>query len=166
MFQAARPNSRAYIFFKGTNPRLEQGYVVNQPIQRPKYQIPQSFGQQQEMLVDITVKTDSGTYNFAGIPANLDVADTFCNGEAAVLADSREAMSAEVLSIKQKSQDALNSIDYHKGVIQSCDSIIGQLNPEYAERQIRDAEIERLKGQVTDLTGKIDLLLERVSAKQ
>ena len=165
MFQSMRPNSRAYIFFKGDNKRLEQGYVTNQPVQRPKYSIPQNFSHPQEMVVDITVKTENGTYNFAGIPANLDVADTFCNGEAAVISDSREAMSAEVLSTKQKSQDALDSADYHHHTIEACDVALGQLNPDFAERKERDAEFDRLKGQVNDMSGKLDLILEQIGHK-
>lgn len=166
MFQSARPNSRAYIFFKGTQPRLEQGYITNQPTQRPKYQGIQSFGQPQEMVVDLTIKTETGTYSFNGIPTNFEIADTFCNGEAAVISDSREAMNAEVLAIKQKSEDVIGSVDYHKGIIATCDSIIGQLNPEYAEKQERDAEITRLKGQVESLSGKLDLLIEKLSNKE
>lgn len=166
MFQSARPNSRAYIFFKGNKPRLEQGYVTNTSVPRPKYQVPPAFGQPQEMVLDITVKTDNGTYTFNGIPTNLEVADTFCNGEAAVLSDSRDAMNAEVLSIKQKSEDVLHSLDYHRGIITTCDSIIGQLNPEFAERQERDAEVKKLKEQVSSLSGKLDLLLDKLVPKE
>ena len=166
MFQTMRPNGRAYIFFKGDTKRLEQGYVTNQPVQRPKYQIPQSFNHPQEMVVDLTIKTESGTYNFNGVPANLDIADTFCNGEAAVISDSREAMSAEVLSTKQKSQDALDSADYHRNTIAACDIALGQLNPDFAERKERDAEFDKLKNKVDGMSSKLDLILEQIGHKK
>jgi hypothetical protein len=44
-------------------------------------------------------------------------------------------MNAEILSFKQKSIDALNSVDMHKGIIVSCDEILNSLNPEYAEKK-------------------------------
>lgn len=165
MFQTARPNSRVYVFFKGNKPHLEQGYVTTQPVQRPKYQVPPTFGQPQEMVLDLTIRTDSGTYTFNGIPANIEVADTFCNGEAAIISDSREAMNAEILSIRQKSEDALNSRGFHENMISICNDALGVLNPEYAERQTRDEEFTKLKGQVESLSGKLDLLLERISPK-
>lgn len=162
MFQSARPNSRAYIWFKGNPWRFEQGYIVNQPIIRPKYSIPQSFTQPQEMMVDLTIKTDSGTYNFSSIPANLDIADTFCNGEAAVISDSRDAMSSEVLSTKQKSKDVLASREYHEDVIKNCDLVYAVLHPEYAEKQEREEEISRLKSEVSGLSDKLDTLISKL----
>ena len=74
-------------------------------------------------------------------------------------------MNAEVLSIKQKSVDAIESVDYHKDIVAACDTIIGQLNPEYAERQERDAELNMLKNTVSDLSGKLDLLIGKLSLK-
>lgn len=163
MFQSVRPNSRAYIFFKGNPYRLEEGYVTNQPVVRPKYSLPTTFSQTQETVVDITIKTDTGTYNFSGIPSNLEIADTFYNGEAAIVSDSKEAMSAEVLSAKQKSQDVINSLDRHKEIISSCDTILGQLNTEYAELQKRDAELNHLKERVEDMYGKLDFLIDKLA---
>ena len=163
MFQSVRPNSRAYVFFKGKDRRFEEGYIVNQPVIRPKYSLPTTFGQQQETVVDLTIKTDSGTYNFSGIPSNLEIADTFYNGESAVVSDSKDAMNAEVLSMKQKSQDALSSVDYHKDVIAFCDEVIGKLNPEYAVQQERDAELSLLRDKVSDLSGKLDFLIDKLN---
>lgn len=165
MFQSARPNSRAYIFFKGKPMRFEQGYIVNQPVVRPKYPLTPSFGQQQEMVVDITVKTDSGSYNFTGVPSSLDIADTFWNGESAVISDSREAMNAELMSTIQKSQDVIDSVPYNNDCITQCKQFMGQLNPEYADRLQYDEELNAMKTKVSAMSDKLDLLIERMSAK-
>ena len=162
MFNTARPNSRAYIFFKGDSPRFEQGFVVNTPVVKPKYNIPVNFNQKQETITDITIKTDSGTYNFAGIPSELEVADTFCTGEAAVISLNRDAMSAEVLSLKQKSEDAIKSVPYHQSFILKCDDILGQLNPEYADQKQRDERLESLEKKFDVLSDKLGLLVDRL----
>ena len=81
MFQSVRPNSPIYVLHKGDNPRLETGYVVNQPIPKPKYQMPRTFGQPQEMIVDLVVKLNDTPINLNAIPANLDIADSYSNGE-------------------------------------------------------------------------------------
>lgn len=165
MFNNARPNSRAYLFFKGEKPRFEQGLVLNNPTVRPKYNIPVSFNQKQETLTDITIKTDSGTYNFTGIPSELEVADTFCNGEAAVISLSRDAFSAEVLSIMQRSEDVLKSKPYHEDMIKICKDTLGQVNPEYADQKQRDVKLDTLEKKVDDLTNKLGLLVEQLVAK-
>lgn len=165
MFNTARPNSRAYIFFKGEKPRFEQGLVLNNPTVRPKYNIPVNFTQKQETLTDITIKTDSGTYNFTGIPSELDVADTFCNGEAAVISLNRDAFSAEVLSIMQRSEDVLKSRPYHEDMIKICKDTLGQVNPEYADQKQRDVKLDTLEKKVDDLTNKLGLLVEQLVSK-
>ena len=160
MFQSIRPNSQLYIFHKGENPRLEVGQVINTPITKPKYQVPPTFGQPQEMVVDLSVKINGQTFNYSGIPANLDIADSFSNGENIVISDSREAMNAEILSIKQKSVDAINSVDFHRNMISKCDSILSDLNPEFAEKQAQREEIDSLKAQMSEMSKNIGDLME------
>ena len=159
MFQSVRPNSQIYIFHKGDNPSLEIGQIVNQPILKPKYQIPASFGQPQEMVVDITVKINEQTNTYMGLPAQLDIADTFSNGESIVVADSKEAMNSEIISLKQKSIDLINSIDFHRNLISSCDKILAELNPEFAEKQAQKEEISTLKSQMTEMSKNIEELM-------
>ena len=166
MFNTARPNSRAYIFFKGEKPRFEQGLVINNPIVKPKYNIPVNFTQKQETLTDITIKTDSGTYNFTGIPSELEVADTFCNGEAAVVSLSRDAFSAEVLSIMQRSEDVLKSRPYHESMIETCKQTLEQVNPEYADQKQRDERLDSLEKKVDVLTDKLGLLVDELTSNK
>ena len=166
MFNTARPNSRAYIFFKGEKPRFEQGLVLNNPVIKPKYTIPVNFNQKQETLTDITIKTDSGTYNFTGIPSELEVADTFCNGEAAVISLNRDAFSAEVLSIMQRSEDVLKSKPYHEGMIEICKDTLSQVNPEYADQKQRDERLDSLEKKVDVLADKLGLLVDELTTKK
>jgi hypothetical protein len=44
-------------------------------------------------------------------------------------------MNSEILNFKQKSIEAINSVDMHKSIIDECDLIISNLNPEYAEKK-------------------------------
>ena len=115
MFQSVRPNSQIFILHKGDTPSIEIGNVTNQPMSRPKYQLPTSFGQPQELVVDLVVKVGDRTVNYNNLPAQLDIADSSSNGESIVISDSKEAMNAEVLNLKQKSTDIINSVDFHKG---------------------------------------------------
>ena len=166
MFQSVRPNSQIYILYKGSPIRYETGYVTNQPIPKPKYSIPQTFGQPQEFVVDLVVKVGETTLNLNSIPASLDVADSYSGGESIVISTSKEAMNAEILSTKQKSIDALNSMDSHKEIISQCDEILKSINPEYAEKQTQREEISSMKSQLDELGSKVDKLIETMLQKQ
>ena len=149
MFQNLRQGNQIYILHKDNKPTLETGSVVSVSLPMPKYQVPPVFGQQQEMVVDIVAKVNNADTTFQKLPASADIADFGSSG--IVISASREAMNAEVVSLKNKSIDAINSVDYHKEVIDGCDIILSGLNPEYAERQQQQAEINDLKAQVAEL---------------
>lgn len=162
MFQAVRPNTPLYILHKGDNPFLETGYVNSTPIVKPKYAVPPSFGQQ-EMIVDITAKVNGQLVNYSALPAQLDIADTYGNGEQLVISINKEAMNAEVISLKQKSVDAVNTVDMHKKMIGCYENILSSLNPEYAEKQQQQEEINTLKQQMCDISRNMNLLLEHLN---
>ena len=160
MFQSVRPNSQIYILHKGDNPRLETGWVVNQPVPRAKYQLPAAFGQPQETVVDIVVKTNDQTYNYNNLPAQLDVADSLSNGENLIISDSKEGISSEIVNLKQKSIDIANSKDYHLSMVDKYDKILMELHPELAEKQEQKQEIDTLKLQMTEMSKSIAALME------
>lgn len=160
MFQSVRPNSQIYIFHKGDNPRLEIGYVVNQPMPRPKYQLPTAFGQPQETVVDLVVRLNDQNYNYNNLPAQLDIADSSSNGESIIISDSKEGMNAEIINLKQKSIDIANSRDYHLDLVNKYDKILVDINPELAEKQEQKQEIDTLKNQMTEMSKSIAALME------
>jgi hypothetical protein len=116
----------------------------------PKYQMQPTFGQPQEMVVDIVAKVNNQDVTYQKIPATLDIADFGSGG--IVLSDNREAMNAEVMSLKKKSIDIINSVDYHKEVISNCEGILSELNPEFAEKQAQQKEINSLRAQMEEMT--------------
>ena len=162
MFQSVRPNSPIYVLHKGDNPRLETGYVVNQPIPKPKYQMPNAFGQPQELVVDLVIKLNDITVNMNAIPAQLDIADSYSNGENLVISDSREAMNSEILSLKQKSIDIINSVPYHKNLTVTYDKLLSDFNPEMAEKQAQQKEISALKAQMDEMSRNMALLIKEL----
>lgn len=160
MFQSVRPNSQIYIFHKGDNMRVDVGYITNQPIPKPKYALPQTFGQPQELVVDLMVKVGGETMNLNGIPAQAEVADSYSNGETIVVSTSKDAINSEVVSEKQRSLDIVKSAPYHEKRAAMCDAILGQINPEFAEKQVQKEELTQLREQVNGLTAQVGRLVE------
>lgn len=157
MFQSLRPNSQLYILHRSTA-ILEKGSVVSVSVPTPDFSKPPMYGQPQEMVVDLIVKINNQDIPFKKIPATRDVADA--KGENVVISCSREAMNAEVMSLKQQSSSILDSVNYHKDIIEKCDTILLDLNPEYAEKQQQQTEINSLKQQMGEMTKSIADLME------
>jgi hypothetical protein len=120
----------------------------------PKFSMPnptmQPFGSATEMVVDVVVNVNGQQMTFQKLPANKDVEDSIVN--KLVISTNRDAMNAEVVALKQRSIDHINSVEYHQGVILGCDKILETLNPEFAEKQRRDKEMDDLKSQVSEMS--------------
>ena len=67
---------------------------------------------------------------------------------------------AEILSLKHKSEEIITSVDFHKDFIKKCESILSELNPEFAEKQAQRVEIGELKQQVSNMSKSIIDLME------
>lgn len=160
MFQSLRQNSPIYIFHKIDNPYLEIGTVSSISLPKPKYAVPATFNNTQEMCVDIVVKINNNVVNYNNLPATLDIADSNSNGDNIVIASSKEAMNAEILSLKQKSIDELNRKEHNENVVRNCDKILADLNPEFAEKQAQKAEIDSLKLQMQEMSKNMQSLIE------
>lgn len=153
MFQNLRANNQLYILHKDGKPRVEVGSVVSVSAPKPKYPMPNQIGQfpSMEMVVDLTINIGGQNTTFQNIPAGADVADFGQNGNI-VISCSRDAMNNEVASMKQKSVDIINSVEYHKSVISGCDDMLATLNPEFAAKQQQEMEISNLKSQMQEMS--------------
>lgn len=148
-----------YILHKGANPFVEVGSVTSVSAPVPKFPVPPQFGQPQEMVVDVTVAVNGQNVNYQKLPANAEIAD-FGQNCNMVIACSRDAMNAEVTAMKQKSVDLLGSVGFHESVIAACDKMLTMLNPEFAEKQRQEAEINNLKEQVGSMSKSVNELIE------
>lgn len=161
MFQNLRTNSTLYILHKEDIPYIEYGSVANVSAPKPKYPTNHAFGQfpQMETVVDVVVTINGQSTNLQGLPAGLDIADFGHNGNI-VVSSSKDAINNEVVLMKQKSNDILGSIDFHRNVIAACDKMLNILNPEVAEKQKQEQEIKDLRTQIQDMSRNMSSLME------
>lgn len=161
MFSNLRTNSQVYILHKDSTPYIEVGQVVSvsQPV--PKFPVT-NFMAPQELVVDIVVKINDNNVTLQKLPANLDVADQGTANGAIVITTSREAMNSEVDSLRQKSLGIINSVDYHKKIVQDCEILLQRLNPEFAEQRQQKQEIDVLKSQMSEMMSGMRELMARL----
>lgn len=160
MFSNLRTNSQVYILHKESSPYVDVGTVVSvsQPV--PKFPM-NNFMNQQELVVDVTVKINDSTVTLQKLPANLDIADQGINGNM-VITTSREAMNAEVDALRQKSLGILNSVEYHQKIVQDCEVLLQRLNPEFAEQRQQKQEIDALKAQMSEMMSGMKELMAQL----
>ena len=157
MFQGLRTNSLFYVLDKGENPNLRIGQVVS--VSNPQTKYP-SFNngftpQPMETVVDVKVKLGDEEVDFKQLPANGQIA----NDKSLVVSDNKEAMSAEVDAMLRQSRAILESVDYNKRVVESCEGMLQQLNPQIAKDKEQTEKINKLEGKVSGIEGKIDKMM-------
>jgi hypothetical protein len=157
MFQGLRTNSLFYVLDKGENPNLRIGQVVS--VSNPQTKYP-SFNngftpQPMETVVDVKVKLGDEEVDFKQLPANGQIA----NDKNLVVSDNKDAMSAEVDAMLRQSKAILESVDYNKRVVESCEGMLQQLNPQIAKEKEQTEKINKLEGKVSGIEGKIDKMM-------
>lgn len=157
MFQGLRTNSLFYVLDKGENPNLRIGQVVS--VSNPQTKYPtfnNGFSPQpMETVVDVKVKLGDEEVDFQQLPANGQIA----NDKNLVVSDNKDAMSAEVDAMLRQSKAILESVDYNKRVVESCEGMLQQLNPQIAKDKEQTEKINKLEGKVSGIEGKIDKMM-------
>lgn len=157
MFQGLRTNSLFYVLDKGESPNLRIGQVVS--VSNPQTKYP-TFNngftpQPMETVVDVKVKLGDEEVDFKQLPANGQIA----NDKNLVVSDNKDAMSAEVDAMLRQSKAILESVDYNKRVVESCEGMLQQLNPQIAKEKEQTEKISKLEGKVSGIEGKIDKMM-------
>lgn len=165
MFSNLRTNSQIYILHKEATPYIEVGQVVSVSQPQPRFPIT-NFMSPQELVVDVVVKINGNDITLQKLPANLDVADQGSATGALVITTSREAMNAEVDSLRQKSLGILNSVEYHQKIVQDCEVLLQRLNPEFAEQKQQKQEIDMLKTQMSEMMSGMRELMAQLKSKE
>lgn len=151
MFRSLRVNQQFYVLTKGANPRLDIGMVssVSQPVM--KFQPVPQLGAPTEYVVDVNITLNGAQQTFQKLPADKEIADFGEGFGNIVVTANRDAMNAEIASLKNKSEEHLKRVDEERQKIVAYDAILQQLNPEYAEKQRQEQEIATLKNQVASM---------------
>ncbi len=175
MFSGLRANSLIYILDKsGECPTLKTAQVVSVSNPKPQFAgangqapimpMPQ-FGGQQEMTVDVKAKINDDCFDLNALPAQGVVA----NSGGVIVSDSREAMCAEVEAMQRTSKNIIDSIDYHKAVIDACETMLITLNPQFAKDKEQEKKIGQLEDKVVGMEGTLseikDMLVKTLSKK-
>lgn len=163
MFQGLRNNALIYILDKtAERPKLRIGQIMQVTNPVPRYDTSRlgTFGQPPEQILDIKAKVGDEEITLKELPAT----GTITEKGGVIVTDSREAMASEVENLVRTSQLVLDSIEYHREVIAAGDTILRELNPQFAKEKEQEEKICSLEQQITSIgedMGEIKRLLTK-----
>lgn len=152
MFGGVRQGSLIYILNKTANgAELKIGSVETVSNPQPKYGPQMSVYGQQESTIDIRVKCGEEYIDLKQLTTSLNI--TSNNG--LVVSDSKEAMSAEVEAMQRTSRQIIDSVEYHQGIIEQCDIMLRELNPQFAKEKDQEEKIGILENKMGSIEGTL-----------
>lgn len=163
MFSALRQGSPFYILEKSEEPKLKVGSVVSVSQPTPKYS--SSFLANQnftEMVVDVSVKVGEEELKFEKLPSGLSIANFGQNG--VVVSESKEAMNTEVEGMLRTSRNIIESVPYHEKVVQVCDVMLRELNPQFAKEKEQEEKIGVLEKKMVGMECTLSDIREMLNA--
>ena len=143
MFGNLKQNNQVYILQKPSELKIGTVTQVTVPL---KYIPGQS--------VDIKVDIDGQPSEFKQLPASMGIA--FYNNGKTVISDDKELISTEIQNMLKNSKEALNSIPYHKEVLEKGEELLKELNPEFAKQKAQEEKISNLETKVGGIESKLD----------
>lgn len=150
MFSNLRIGTPLYVLHK-SDPKLEIGEVIFVSQPTPQFGTTYSAGYPMpapKMLVDIKIKSTNGEVDLQKLPADLSIAD-FGNGM--VISESKEAILNEIDTLRKTSVRIIESVDTHKSIVEKCDGLLAELNPQIKQDMERTKEFDGLKKEVGGL---------------
>lgn len=160
MFSALNQGSLVYILDKTKGLKFKLGEVVG--ITQPKMSNT-SFTNPQpnQSTVDIKIKIDGSVNEFNGIPSTYSLV-TYNNGTL-IISETKQALQSEVETILQNSKQILDNIDVYKCNITECETILKELNPQFAKDKERDDKINSLTNEVSGMKDTLDKIVTMLS---
>lgn len=149
MFANLRQGSQLYVLHKcASTPFIEMGSVESTSNVMMGY-----YPSLPNMPINISVRVGDKVTPYQNLPANAEVADVTNNatGETITIACTKDALNTEVQAMRQKSIDSINSVEYHRQRISTCDALLQQLNPEQAEKAQREQEMQNMKSEMQEM---------------
>lgn len=154
MLSGLRPGSPVYVLYKN-EPRFAVGKVTQVSNQYPpQFNLQHPLQQNNlSMMVDLSVEVDGKTEVCPRIPLSSSIAEFPDKG--IILSETRDGLANEISAIRGASQTALEQVNAHKHIVETCDQLLLELNPQLKHEQEQAGKIARLEEQITGMSEQI-----------
>ena len=148
MFQALTQGSTISVLYKDV-PRVAEGRVLSVSTHMPQYNPQQPLAMMNGPVTDISVQVDNDTIPFAGLPANGVVANFPEKGM--FISTDKTAIIREIESMATASKQVLKSFPAHQRMVQNCEALLIELNPERKKEAQHAQEMTEVRGEIAEL---------------
>lgn len=159
MFSALNQGSFVYILDKTKGIKFKIGEVIGtaNPNQNnyPVNQIP-------NQPINLKVKVEDTVYDFNAISSSASLV-TYDNGKF-IISETKQGLQSEVYAILQNRKNIIENIPQYKNDIVECETVLKDLNPEFAKDKERDERIDSLSTQVTNMQSTLDKIVNLISS--
>ena len=161
MFQGLTQGATLFILYRN-EPKLVEGRVVNASTHPPQPNPQTPMAMCQGLVTDVMVSVGNDSIPFAGLPANGVVANFPDKGM--FISTDQSAVLREIQAMKTASEQVLGQIPAHQKMVQDCEAMLIQYNPERKREIQQSQDIEKMKARLDQMTGKFEQLLGVMSA--
>lgn len=146
LFKDMKQGYQVYILDKNTlDYKTGKIVSVSQP-HLPGQQPLGGYTTSMQLYVDATIETNGNTQTYS-IPDSLGI--TYSGN--LVLSTSKDGIIREVEAVKANSENAIKDVDTHKKRLTLCDTLLSDLNPEFADKKKQEERINGLEEEVRGL---------------
>lgn len=160
MFSSLKQGSLLYILEKGFEPNVEIAEVVS-TTEPPFQQSVIPYGNSVPSQMDVTVKTNKGNITFNKLNSTSST-ESYDSGKI-VISETKEPIITEIDTMRRNSQSILDNVDKHQSIVEKCDVLLKELNPQYAKEAEREQRLGKLEETVGDMGTKLDKVLTLLS---
>lgn len=159
LFKDLKPGHPVYMLEKGKEMKAFVGKAVH--VGEPYF--PQTPGsaypnyQTGQRFVDVTVEAGGASTTYS-IPET----SSLTYSKDMVLSTDRDGILREVEAVKNQNEEELRKVEQRQSAVASCEKILEEWNPAFAEKKENEKRISGLESQVKGLGEKIEALLKKL----
>lgn len=159
MFSALNQGSFVYILDKTKGIKFKIGEVIGGAnTNQNNYLVNQIPNQP----INLKVKVEDTVYDFNAISSSASLV-TYDNGKF-IISETKQGLQSEVYAILQNRKNIIENIPQYKNEIVECETVLKDLNPEFAKDKERDERIDSLSTQVTNMQSTLDKIVNLISS--
>lgn len=159
MFSALNQGSLIHILDKTDGLKYKVGELVG--FTQPNYGGAFTRSNFNSPTMTLKVKVDGGVQEYPDVPANQSQM-SYNNGNV-VISETVQGIQNEIESFYKHCNQILGSIDYYEKAKVDCETIMKEINPQFAKDKERDDRINTLDSKVTSIESKLDKILNAVA---
>lgn len=160
MFKDIKSGYTVYLLKKENEIKAYTGKVV--AVSPVRFQQPQSgistSMMASSMVIDVTIEADGETKTYT-----MPESSTVVTAGQLVISTDRDGIIRDLEAMKSSSEEIIASVEKHKETVCSCEKVLQEWNPVFAEKKKQDERIAGLESKVDKISDMLSSFLEKCS---